>query len=202
MKTIAALLLASTAAALTVSIADLKKLDDNPSVIQTQLCHALASAWVFAVPEPYRSNAITMLRSSAIIALTEAQVGALVHERKRQDENFAKRFLSDAIGRLEQRRDDELKHQIGSWTDFDQRTLDELVQLQNERAWSQYSPYLIMAVVGFEHTGGFSAEECGDDLVIGHSSLGRWTPPPSNIPVIVFLDHKPMHIHSEMSVAE
>lgn len=172
------------------------------SAAQPGSCQAVPNAWVIAVEQTHRVSAMSMLQGDTGTRLTEAQLATLVQVRKKHGETFAEAFLQDAIRQLEQSRDDELQRRNGSWSRWDQAQLDDLVRLRSERAWSNRDPYLVMAVAGFEGTGIFTAQQCGDDLDVSHASLGRQSPPPLNVPVIVFLDRKPGHIHTGMSVAE
>ncbi len=164
-------------------------------------CAAIARPLVAPVTHPRLAAAERLLGGKTVVQLTDDQAATLIGEPLGRD-SLARTLVGRAISRLEQQRADELDHQIGSWGGTE---VDELTNLLKEEVPMMFAPprpFLFRAVRGFEGTGSFSAEECGDRLEIHHGSLGTNRPPPTSVPVVIFLKQRPAQVHSDYSVIE
>ena len=163
-------------------------------------CQDIPDPFVSAVPPPTRPQAFRQLHTVDIVALTDAQAAALLNEPT-GPLPLARRHLNRAIADLKHQRREEMVFQRGGWSQEDEADLTALTHLPAASV-ARLRPFLVRAVIGFEGTGHFGAQLCGDELDITHDSLGHSTPKPTPGAVIVFLPTPPRLIKADISVAE
>ncbi len=163
-------------------------------------CQDISEAFVSAVPPAARPQAFRQLHSADVVALTDAQAAALLNEPA-SPAPLARRHLNRLVADLKHQRREEMVFQRGSWGDDGEAELTALTHLPAASV-ARLRPFLVRAVIGFEGTGHFGAQLCGDELDITHDSLGHSTPKPTPGAVIVFLPHPPRLIKADISVAE
>jgi len=165
------------------------------------VCVAIARPLVAPVTYSRRDDAERLLGGKTALQLTDGQAAALLEERLSRD-SLARTLVGGEISRRRKQRADALDHQIGSWGGTDADELADLIAAERSLISSPARPFLFRAVRGFEGTGSFRAEACGDRLEIHHGSLGTNRPPPASVPVVIFLKQQPAHVHSDYSVIE
>ncbi|HEV2641914.1 MAG TPA: hypothetical protein VGT98_04380 [Candidatus Elarobacter sp.] len=165
------------------------------------LCAAIARPLIAPVTHSRRDDAERLLGSESAVQLTDGQAAMLIGKPRGRD-SLARTLIGRAISRLEKQRADELDHQIGSWGARDADELAGLLKAEVPMIFSPPRPFLFRAVRGFEGTGNFSAEECGDRLDIHHGSLGRNRPPPTSALIVIFLKRQPANVHTDYTVIE
>jgi hypothetical protein len=164
-------------------------------------CRDVPAPFVAPIPKPHRADALRLLSSKEVLTLTDQQAAMLLGEPVGTT-SFALERLDAAISELKVQRQAELEHQEGSWSIADSEKLADLVRLRSRVSERPPQPFLLRATMGFEGTGTFLAQQCDSSLYVIHGSLGRSSPQPQSVPVIVLLSQTPLRIHSEISVAE
>lgn len=172
--------------------------NDRPDGLQG--CKVIERALIAPVPVGHRPEAIAKLENVAITELDQGQTSALLDLPSDANISGAGRIKA-AIAMLEERRRSVLEHRIGSWTRADQKRLDGLYRIDADPATAALRPFLVRAVAKYEGTGGFFANACENDLVIGHLSLGPSVPPSRRLPVVVFLDRAPARVFNVWAMA-
>jgi len=168
----------------------------------SQPCQDVPRPLVLSLSKQERPNALALLGGRDAIALSDAQAASLLGLPSPSNTSLAESLLSESISDMQQRRKNELEHQVGSWSVADAEELSALIRYQESSRSSPPRAFLVHAVEGFEATGAFSASQCGETLKIYHGSLGHSTPQPTTVPVIVFLNREPKYVSSTFSVAE
>lgn len=187
--------------ALVSATAGIVRADPPAPSLGSSSCRDVPEAFVAPVPKPHRADALRLLGSKEVLSLTDQQAATLLNEPI-GPHSFALERLDAAVSQLQARRQAELQHQEGSWTGVDNDKLAELVRLRSRVSEAPPRPFLLRAMMGFEGTGAFFASQCGSSLQVLHGSLGRSSPQSQWVPIVVLLSQTPVHIHSEISVAE
>jgi hypothetical protein len=142
-----------------------------------------------------------LLNGKEVVGLTDQQAADLIGEPVGRT-SLALARLDSAISQMKAQRQAALKTAEGSWSISDDEELAHLKRLRAGTSARPPRPFLVRGVLGFEDTGGFTVQQCGDRLDALHGSLGRSTPQPQSAPVIVLLSRTPARIHADFSVAE
>jgi hypothetical protein len=152
----------------------------------TESCESIASALIIPISDRQRGEAITLLERSPIVPLAAEKASQLMESQYYS----ASKLVADRISQLEQERQTVLQTRKGSWSGAHEAKLVQLERLGKNPALAGMAPYLVRAVAQNEATGMFSVRACGEDLVVGHLSLGA-ARIPTKYPIIVFLDRAP-----------
>jgi hypothetical protein len=158
-------------------------------------CTSIDRSLIFAVPIAGRPEAIARLENVAIVEITAPQLHALL-DLPAGTNGFGADQIKNEIGRLREQRRVALENHQGSWSTADRQRLDRLTTTMSDPTTSNLRPFLVRAVAKFEGTGAFFGSICGENLVILHGSLGYSIPPSIHVPVIVFLQKKPMTVYA------
>jgi hypothetical protein len=173
---------------------------ENPPPADLRECISIDRSLIFAVPIAGRPEAIARLESGAIVELMAPELHALL-DLPAGTTGFGVDQIKNEIGRLKEQRRVALESHQGSWSTADQQRLDRLTTTMSDPTTSNLRPFLVRAVAKFEGTGAFFGSICGENLIILHGSLGYTSPPSIHMPVIVFLQKKPMTVYAGWQMA-
>jgi hypothetical protein len=169
---------------------------ENPPRADLHECASIDRSLIFAVQFARRPEAIARLENVAIVELTIPELDDLdVPVRTGVDQ------IKSEIGRLRERRRAALEDHQGSWSIADQQRLDRLTTTMSDPTTPNLRPFLVCAVAKNEGTGGFFASICGENLEIIHGSLCYSIPPSIRVPVVIFLQKKPVTVYAGWQMA-
>jgi hypothetical protein len=136
-----------------------------------------------------------MLNQSSAIALSAKQAAELIGPSR----SSAADVVQDSVAQLERQRKLALNEHKGSWNAVAETRLEDLRALIKNMP--KLEPFLLRALAIYEGTGGFSAETCGEDIVISHVSLGTAGSKPVRLPVVIFLSRPPKKVYLATGLA-
>ncbi len=170
-----------------------------PALPRDVSCHSIEQDLVVPVGKAARAEAVAMLVHLQFLPLKVSGVARFTGESDSDGSAAAK--VSAARARLEQEKEKVLGTRTGSWGGAQELRIVQLERLQSSARLADLRPFLVRGVAGYEFTGAYSVAWCGEDLSVTHVSLGDGIPPPIRLPVIVYLEKQPAHVHVGLAVA-